>query len=124
MDDQLSIGGHVFSRFPVYENGKGYRGPLETTAGLLFDYKVNLMLSLHVSPALSYQHFAHWFGERDTHSGLIGSSVLLGMAVHSWKGTDIGVDFLVPVAQRTLADGDAFRRGPAILVSISRALVH
>ena len=124
VSDRFSIGGHLFSRFPFSENNKGYRGPIETTGGLVLDYKVNRTVSVHVNPTVNYQGFAHWVGEQDIHSGLIGTSVLLGMAVHSWKETEIGVDFLCPVSQRTLSDGDAFRRGPAILLTFSRALVN
>ena len=124
VSDQLSIGGQVFGRFPFSENTKGYRGPIETTAGLILDYAVNRSVSVHVNPTVNYQHFAHWFGGRDIHSGLIGTGVLLGISIHSWKETYIGVNFLYPVSQRTLSDGDAFRRGPAILLTFSRALVH
>ena len=124
VSEQLSIGGHVFSRFPFSENNKGYRGPIESTGGVILDYKVNPTVSVHVNPTVNYQHYAHWFGERDIHSGLIGTNVLLGMSIHSWKETDIGVNFLYPVSQRTLSDGDAFRRGPAILVTFSRALAN
>ncbi|MDA2933371.1 hypothetical protein MYX82_03405 [Acidobacteria bacterium AH-259-D05] len=124
VSNQLSIGGHVFSRFPFSENKKGYRGPIETTAGLVLDYRVNPTISVHVNPRVNYQGFAHWFGERDVHSGLIGTGVLLGMTIPSWKGTDIGVNFLYPFSQKTLSDGDAFRQGPAILLTFSRALVN
>ncbi|MEE2822242.1 MAG: hypothetical protein VYA53_04595 [Acidobacteriota bacterium] len=124
VSNKLSIGGQAFNRFPFSENKKGYRGPIETTAGLILDYKIKPAISVHVNPTLNYQGFAYWFGTRDVNSGLIGTSVLMGISIRSWKGMDTGLNFLYPVSQRTLSDGDAFRRGPTVLLTFSRAFAH
>ena len=116
---RLRLAAYALGRFPVYENSKTYQGPVESTFGVLLGYNLNSRISLHVNGTAYYQNFAYWDGERDINSGLVAMSSLFGMSVKAWEGATLGIDLRYPLSQRTLSEGDAFKRGPTLLCRIS-----
>ena len=116
----FSLGAYALGRFPLYENGKTYQGPVEITSGLILGYRLNNRLSLHLNATAYYQNFAYWAGERDINSGLFATSGMLGMAIKAWEDTTLSLDVRYSLSQRTLSEGDAFEQGPTLLFRISR----
>lgn len=122
LSGKLSLGAFTLGRFPLYENHKSYRGPVEVSAGASLGYLVGQRFLLHGDGAFFYQSRAQWDGEDDINSGLRATSALLGLSVQVNQSTRFGVDFLYPISQRTLdSDGDTFERGNTFLFRISRS---
>ena len=118
---RFSVSGYALGRFPLYENSKNYRGPLEVTTGLYGGYSLTDWLNLHTNLMVYYQSFAHWDGLRDENSGLVATSGMLGATATIWKKTRVGLDIRLPFTQRTLGDGDAFEQGLTFLFSVSQS---
>lgn len=118
---RFSVGGYASGRFPLYENSKNYRGPLEVTTGLYGGYSLTDRLNLHTNLLFYYQGFAHWDGVRDMNSGLVATSGMLGATATIWEKTRLGLDIRLPFTQRTLGDGDAFEQGLTFLFRVSQS---
>ncbi len=121
---QFSLGVYALSRLPFYENGKTYQGPAEITPGLILGYRLNSRISFHLNPTAHYQNFAYWEGQRDINSGLVATSVVLGMAIKAREDMTLAFDVRYPLSQRTLSEGDTFKQGPTFLFRISRDMFH
>jgi hypothetical protein len=107
----------------LYENGFGYRGPVEGTAALRLGWRPTDWLSVGGELSVFVQGYAHWDGHRDPNTGLVATGALLDVAVDPSDGFRIRVGVRVPISTRTLdRDGDAFNAGIAILFSISLTL--
>jgi len=118
LSESFSLGGFAVGHFPFYENSKSYRGPLEVTAGPTANYKLSKWLSLHSNVSAYYQDFAHWDGERDINSGVLGTSGAIGAGVKIGR-VNVSVDVRYPFTQETLSDeGDTFEQGPTVLFNV------
>ncbi len=118
----LSLGAYTLGRFPFYENNKTYQGPVEVTAGVSLGYFFGSRFFLHGDGSFFYQSHAQWDGQDDINSGLRATSALVGLSVNMSENTTLGMDFLYPISQNTLAsEGDAFERGNTFLFRISRS---
>ncbi len=120
----FSLGAYALGRFPLYENGKTYQGPVEMTSGLILGYRLNNRLLLHLNATAYYQNFAYWAGEQDINSGLFATSGMLGIAIKAWEGTTLSLDVRYPLSQRTLSEGDTFEQGPTLLFRISQDILR
>lgn len=107
-------------RFPVYENEKTYRAPVEVATGLsLEQHDLFAQVSLRAAYAFFYQGYGYWDGERDPNSGLVSHSVVLAATADLGAGTSIGLGLRLPFAQRTLSsEGDAFEQGQSLLFTL------
>jgi len=118
LSESFSLGGFAVGRFPYYENRKSYRGPIEVTAGPTANYKLSKRLSLQSNVSAYFQDFAHWDGERDINSGVLGTSGTIGAAVKIGR-VNMSVDVRYPFTQETLSDeGDTFKQGPTVLFNV------
>ena len=109
-------------RFPLYENDKGYRGPLEVSSGAAVVFAATDRLSLRAGWSFFYQGYAHWSGARDINSGLMTIGALAGIGYRVTDGAILTLDARVPVAQQTLSDdGDTFEQGAVVQLGVSYA---
>ena len=119
---KLSLGAYTLGRFPFYENNKTYQGAVEATAGVSLAYLFGKRFFLHGDGTFFYQGHAQWDGQDDINSGLRATSALVGLSVNVSENTTLGIDFLYPISQSTLAsEGDTFERGNTFLFRISRS---
>ena len=98
--------------FPVYENSKIYRGPVELTYTAGFAYRLFDWCSLSGNYLGFYQSAAAWAGERDINTGLRYSMASLGMSVAVLNGIFVSANVMFPLTQETLYDeSDAIEFG-------------
>lgn len=118
--DRLSASANVLGRFPLYENDKGYEGPVEISSSLSVALAPTDRLSLRAGWSFFYQGYARWNGERDINSGLISNGVVGGASYKVADGVYLGLDVRVPVSQETLSDdGDTFEQGTVAQLGLS-----
>lgn len=112
--------GYALGRFPLYENSKSHRAPVEVTSGLsLGRHELLPRLSLRGVYSFFLQGYGHWDGTRDPNSGLLSHSVVLGATVNLPGRSNLGLGWRYPFAQRTLSNqGDAFEQGPTFLFAV------
>ena len=122
LPQRLSLGFSGLGRFPFHENRKAYQGPLEVTSGFILGHQLNRRIGLHLNGTVYYQNFAYWSGEKDINSGLFATSGLVGVTIQAGEETTLGFDLRLPLSQRTLSAGDAFKQGPTLLLRISKDL--
>lgn len=116
--------GFGLGHFPIYENEKTFRAPLETTLGLSIAQD-NLIprLSLRAVYTFFFQGYGYWDGVKDPNSGLISHGIVLGATGDLGWHTSIGLGFRYAFAQRTLSnEGDAFEQGPTLLFTLTHTV--
>lgn len=117
---RLSASANVLGKFPLNENAKDYRGPVEVSSGLSVALSPTDRLSLRAGWSFYYQGYAHWSGDRDINSGLISNGVVGGASYKLAEGVYLGFDVRVPVSQETLSDdGDTFEQGTVAQLGLS-----
>ena len=120
--DALRIDGYAIGRVSLYENFKGYRGPVELTIGLNGTVQVSERLSVQTGATVFHQGYAHWDGERDINSGVTATSALVGASWHVESGLLFHAGLRLPLAQHVLSsEGDTFELGPSVMMSASMA---
>ena len=106
--------------FPVYENSKTYRGPIELSYTAGFMYRLFDWLSFSGNYLGFYQSAAAWAGERDLNTGLRYSMAALGMSVATLNGISVSANVMFPLTQETLYDGgDAIEFGNLVSLTTS-----
>ena len=91
---------------------------MEVTAGHTVNYMLSKRVSLQSSISIYYQDFAHWDGEREINSGVIGTSGTIGAGVKTGR-TNMSLGVRYPFTQQTLSDeGDTFEQGPTVMFNI------
>ncbi len=120
VSERVSVSGNALGKFPVYENDKGYQGPVEVSSGLSVAVALTDRLSLRAGWSLYYQSYAHWDAERDINSGLISHGAVGGASYRVSAGANLSLDVRVPVSQETLSDnGDTFEQGTVAQLALS-----
>lgn len=114
--DELRLTANAGGRFPLYENSKGYEGPVEVNAVVALKLAVNEHWNLRAGWSSLYQGYAYWDDVRDVNTGLVDHGVVAGASYALRDDMGINLDVRVPVSQRTLGDGDTFE--PGILVQL------
>ncbi len=123
LSDGLSLNASIHGQFPVYENGKTYRGSVEITETVGLRYQLADWLALHANHLGLFQSYAHWDGMRDINSGLIFNAVQFGVSPDPRFGVPIRLNATLPIQSRVLFDkGDAFEVGPLLSMTVSYQL--
>ncbi len=106
--------------FPVYENSKTYRGPVELTYTIGVRYRPFRWLSVTGNYLGFYQASAAWAGERDINTGLRYSVAALGIALAMPNEISVSANVMLPLTQATLyAEGDAIKIGSLFSLATS-----
>lgn len=117
---RVSMSANALGKFPLYENDKGYQGPVEVSSGLSLAVAPTDRLSLRVGWSFFYQGYAQWDGTRDINSGLLSHGAVGGASYKVADGTYLSFDVRVPVSQETLSDdGDTFELGTVAQLGLS-----
>ncbi|MEX1025880.1 MAG: hypothetical protein WD226_12475 [Planctomycetota bacterium] len=120
---RLSASANVLGRLPLYENHRGFQGPVEVSTGLSLALAPTDRLSLRAGWSFFYQGYAHWDGDRDINSGLISTAAVGGASFRVADHVYLGLDVRVPVSQTTLSDdGDTFEQGTIAQLGVSYSL--
>jgi len=120
MSDRLGALVSLTGRLPLYENDKGYQGPVEVSSNLSLALEPVERLSLRTGLSLFYQGYAHWDGDRDVNTGLYSSGVVAGASYRLTDAVDLSLDARVPLTQETLSDdGDTFEQGTVLQLGLS-----
>ena len=123
LSDGLSLNASIHGQFPVYENGKTYRGPVDVTETVGIRYQVGDWFALQASHLGLFQSYAYWDGNRDINSGLIYNAVQLGAAPDRRFGVHVRLSVIFPIQSRVLSEeGDAFEVGPTVSMAVSYQL--
>ncbi len=118
----LSFALFSMNRLSLYENAKGYRGPLETTSGAAIGIDATAWLTPRITVANFSQSWAYWNGVRDPNSGLVSWNATLHLTFRLKNGLTLTPAYRYPIRQRTLSDeGDTFQYGPTVLLNVSYA---
>ena len=116
----LALGVSATGRFPLYENPKTYRAPVEVTGNIRLGYALTSWLDIAADFTTFWQSFGYWDGHRDKNSGLLSILAAVGITVRPGAGLAINLGVRYPLYQRTLSkDGDTFEQGPSFLFSVS-----
>ena len=119
LSDQLSLNASIHGQFPIYENGKTYRGPTDVTESVGIRYQVGDWLALQASHLGLFQSYAYWDGMRDINSGLIFNAVQFGVEPDGRFGVPVRLNVIVPIQSRVLSEeGDAFEVGPTVSMAV------
>lgn len=119
LSDGLSLNASIHGQFPVYENGKTYRGSVEVTETVGIRYQLADWLALQASHLGLFQSYAHWDGMRDINSGLIFNALQIGVSPDPRFGVPIRFNATLPIQSRVLSDeGDAFEVGPTLSMTV------
>ena len=117
----FSLNTSVRGKFPLYENSKTYRGPMELTFTAEVEYSVLDWLSFHTTYLQFFQNYAYWDGERDINSGLVSRAGLFGPTVRTGYGFPLRLNVMVPFSQKPLSGrGDTFEQGTTVFLTVSR----
>lgn len=120
LSDRLSLNASIHGQFPVYENGKTYRGSVEVTETVGIRYQLGEWLALHANHLGLFQSYAYWDGIRDINSGLIFNAVQFGVSPDPRFGVPIRLNVTLPIQSRVLSEeGDAFEVGPILSMTVS-----
>lgn len=123
LSDGLSLNASIHGQFPVYENGKTYRGPVDVTESVGIRYQVGDWLALQANHLGLFQSYAYWDGMRDINSGLIFNALQFGAAPDRRFGVPIRLNVIFPIQSRVLSEeGDAFEVGPTVSIAVSYQL--
>jgi hypothetical protein len=123
LSDGISLNASIHGQFPVYENGKTYRGPVDVTETVGIRYQVGDWLALHASHLGLFQSYAYWDGIRDINSGLIFNALQFGVVPDPRFGVPIRLNVMLPIQRRVLSEeGDAFEVGPTVSMAVSYQL--
>ena len=123
LSDGISLNASIHGQFPVYENGKTYRGPVDVTETVGIRYQVGDWLALHASHLGLFQSYAYWDGNRDINSGLIFNALQFGVVPDPRFGVPIRLNVMLPIQRRVLSEeGDAFEVGPTVSMAVSYQL--
>ena len=123
LSEALSLNASIHGQFPVYENGKTYRGPVDVTETVGIRYQVGDWLALHASHLGLFQSYAYWDGIRDINSGLIFNALQFGVVPDPRFGVPIRLNVMLPIQRRVLSEeGDAFEVGPTVSMAVSYQL--
>lgn len=119
LSDRFSLNASIHGQFPVYENGKTYRGSVEITETVGLRYQLRDWLALHANHLGLFQSYAYWDGMRDINSGLIFNAVQFGVSPDPRFGVPIRLNATLPIQSRVLSDeGDAFEVGPTVSMAV------
>lgn len=120
ISDRVRASVNALAKLPLYENGKGYQGPVEVSSGLSLTVAPTERFSLRVGWSFYYQNAARWNGERDINSGLISHGAVGGLSYKVSDSAYLSFDLRVPVSQKTLSDdGDTFEQGTVAQLGLS-----
>lgn len=120
ISERVSLLANAMGRFPLYENDKGYRGPVEASCGLTLAVETTKRISLRAGWSFQYQGYAHWDGDRDINSGIISNAAAGGVTGKISEGLFWSLDARIPVSQEVLSDdGDTFELGPVAQIGVS-----
>ena len=120
VSEHVSVSANAIGRFPLYENGKHYQGPIEVSSGLNVSTAVTERIGLLVGWSGFYQGYAHWEGERDDNSGIVSHAVVGGASYAIADGVVLRLAARVPTSQNTLSsDGDVFEQGTVVQLGMS-----
>lgn len=114
---RFSAGGYLAGRFPFYDNERTFHAPPDVTLGAHIAHRSTDRLQLRIEGAMYAQGYGYWDGVRDENTGLFATSATIG-ATYQLRDVSISGDIRYPISQRTLTEGDAFKQGPTIVMSI------
>jgi hypothetical protein len=112
-----TAGAYAAGRFPLYENARGFRAPFDASIGVSASHALSDRIIARAEVGAYYQSYGAWNGVRDPNTGLFSTSALAGASA-AFERFVLGVDVRVPVTKRTLSEGDAFRQGPTMVLTI------
>lgn len=117
----FSSGAYLTTRLPIYENARRFRAPSEVSTGISLIHAASDRLRLRAEAGAYAQGYGYWNGERDENTGLVATSVTAGAALRIGL-TIVAADLRYPLSQRTLSEGDAFRQGPTVSLTVAAPL--
>ncbi len=98
--------------FPIYENSKTYRAPIELTYTAGWTYRLFDQFTFNANYLGLYQSPAAWAGEKDINTGLRYSMAALGVSLKILTDMSLSANVMIPLTQETLYDeGDAIEFG-------------
>lgn len=109
------------ARVPLYENSRTFRAPMELSGGIGASHRIGERLRVRAELAAFRQGYGEWNGVRDENTGLVSTSATLGGSLRV-RETLFALDVRVPLSQRTLAEGDSFKQGPAVMLTVGRKM--
>lgn len=118
---EFSAGGYVATLLPLYENRRKFRAPPEATAGVSLSHRTTDRVALRLDVGAFVQGYGYWDGERDENTGLIATSIA-GGATMRVGAVNVNADLRYPLSQRTLTEGDAFKQGPMLTITVGGSL--
>ncbi|MBP7949324.1 MAG: hypothetical protein KA004_06680 [Verrucomicrobiales bacterium] len=105
-------------RFPLYENGEGYRGSLEATAIPRLTWLPTPKFSLSAGLSADYFGYSYWSGKRDENSGQFTLNATVGAGVKITDALTASVSALFPVVTQSFSEEDSLDPAPAFSVSL------
>lgn len=118
---ELSASAFAAARLPFYENRRTFQAAPEVSAALAVSHRTTDRLSTRLELGGYAQGYGHWDGQRDENTGLMATSIAAGATMRLGE-ISISADVRFPLTQRTLDEGDAFRQGPTVAISVGGPL--
>jgi len=116
----VHFSGSVLGKFPLYENSKGYRAPVQLSSTLSLALTPTDQLNLHAGWSFYYESYAHWDGKRDINSGITTNAAVGGASYMLSDDVYVSLDIRVPISQNTRSDdGDTFEQGTVAQLGLS-----
>lgn len=123
LSERFDLSVSALGKFPLYENSRGYQGPIEVSSGLLAAFNASENLRFRVGWSFYYQSFAYWGGVADINSGLISNGAVGGVSYKLSPHSSAGLDVRIPISQKTLSDdGDTFEQGIVVQLGVSYSI--
>lgn len=120
LSGRLGVSVNALGKFPLYENDKGYQGPVEVSSGATLALAATDRLSVRAGWSFYYQGYAHWNGDRDINTGLVSNGAVGGASYRVSDGAYLNLDVRVPVSQQTHSDeSDTFEEGMVVQLALS-----
>jgi hypothetical protein len=118
--ERVRASANLQGKFSLYENSKGYRGPVQISSGVSLSFNPTEQLSLNAGWSFYYQSYAHWDGKRDINSGLISNGAVGGASYQISDDIYLSLSVRIPGSQRALSSsGDAFEPGTVAQLGVS-----
>jgi hypothetical protein len=116
-----ALGAYASARIPLYENARTFRAPADISAGVNASRALTQRVTGRVEAGVYYQGYGEWDDVRDENTGVFATTALAGVTLHLDR-VAVSADLRVPLTTRTLTEGDAFRQGPTVVVTLSGLL--
>jgi hypothetical protein len=121
LSNSFAAGIFTISKFSLYENKNGYRGPAEIISGINAFYKINEWLILRPNLTTLYQGYYYWAGVKDPNSGIFSFMGTFETNIKISKSISFNAGIRYPIYQATFVKNEEgpYKQGPTVLFEIS-----